>query len=180
MRIICFIVLLMFACRLPAADLPAPMMDGAWSIGSNFQPADSMQFVSRISREQLARTPAWNPDSEFPPLSPRKAADLAQAMLHKIAAGRRWAQSDISLKPFDVATDEGDHRDVRWLYVLHYGLLNDVDNNQSGSLFILVLMDGTVIEPKPVTPKPVIPKPPIVNTNTPSVKTNVPAKPPGA
>jgi hypothetical protein len=172
MRVICFLVLFLLAFRLPSADSPAPMMDGAWSIGSELMNPDSVQFMSRITRDQLARTPAWTDDSEFPPLSPRKAEDLAQAMLHKVAGERRWAQPDISLKPFDVTSDDGDHREVRWLYILHFGLLSNTDNNQAGSFNIIVLMDGTVMEPRPVVPKPVVPKPP--TTNAPPAKAAAP------
>src|ERR1035438_6370633 len=107
MRVICFLVLLAIAFRLPAADSPAPMMDGAWSIGRELLNPDPVQFMSRITRDPLARTPAWKEDSEFPPLSPRKAEDLAQAMLRKVVGERRWTQPDISLKPFDVTSDDG-------------------------------------------------------------------------
>jgi len=172
MWVIRFLVLFLLAFRLPAADSPAPMMDGAWSIGSELLNPDSVQFMSRITREQLARTPVWKEDSEFPPLSPRKAQDLAQAMLRKLAGERHWAQPDIYLKPFDVTSDDGDHREVRWLYVLHFGLLSNTDNNQAGSFNIIVLMDSTVMEPRLVTPKPVIQKPPA--TNAPPAKAAVP------
>ena len=36
-----FLVLLALAIRLPAADAPAPMMDSAWSIGSELLNPDS-------------------------------------------------------------------------------------------------------------------------------------------
>jgi hypothetical protein len=158
----------MLAFRLPAADSPVPMMDNAWSIGSELQMSEPVQFMSRITREQLARTPAWDPASEFPPLSPRKAEEASRAMLKKLLGERRWSRPDITLKPFDVTADDGDHREIRWLYVLHFGLLSDMDNNQAGSLNIIVLMDGTVMEPRLVVPKPVVPKPP--TTNAPPAK----------
>lgn len=168
MRIICFIVLFVLACRLPAANSPAPMMDGTWSIGSELLNPDPVQFTSQVSREQLARTPAWDEGSEFPPLSPRKAEDLAQAMLHKIAGGRHWTRPEITLKPFDVTTDAGDHREIRWIYVLHFGLVNDVDNNDGGSFNIIVLMDDTAVPPKPMAPKLTVAKP--MTTNAPPTK----------
>ena len=172
MRILGFLVLFVLAYRLSAADSPAPMMDGAWSIGSELLNPDPVQFMSRVVREQLARTPVWKEDSEFPPLSPRKAQDLAQMMLRKVAGERHWAQPDIYLKPFDVTSDDGDHREVRWLYVFHFGLLSNRDNNQAGSFNIIVLMDGTVMEPRAVVPKPVVPKP--STTNAPPVKAAAP------
>jgi hypothetical protein len=47
-----------------------------------------------------------------------------------------------------------------------------MDNNQAGSLNIIVLMDGTVMEPRPVVPKPVIQKSPA--TNAPPAKAAAP------
>jgi hypothetical protein len=166
MRILGFLVLLAFVFRLSAADSPVPLMDNVWSIGSELQTSAPVQFMSRVTREQLARTPAWDPASEFPPLSPRKAEEASRAMLKKLLGERRWSRQDILLKPFDVTTDDGDHREIRWLYVLHFGLLTDT-GDESGAFNIIVLMDGTVMEPKPVAPKPVIQKPPATNAPPP-------------
>jgi hypothetical protein len=166
MRILAFLALLALAFRLPAADSPAPMMDNVWSIGSELNTSEPVQFMSRVTREQLARTPAWDPASEFPPLSPRKAEESSRAVLGKILGGRRWSQPDIYLKPFDVTADDGDHREIRWLYVLHFGLLSDT-GDESGAFNIIVLMDGTAMEPKPVAPKPVIQKSPTTNAPAP-------------
>jgi len=171
MRILVFLVLSALAFRLPAADSPAPLMDNAWSIGSDLQTSGPVQFMSRITRDQLARTPAWDPASEFPPLSPKKAEEASRAMLEKILGGRRWTRPDFSLKPFDVATDDGGHREIRWLYVLHFGLLSD-PGGDSGAFNIIVLMDGTAMEPKTVVPKPVIQKSPA--TNAPPAKAAAP------
>ena len=162
MRILSFLVLVAVAFRLPAADSPAPLMDNAWSIGSELQTSAPVQFMSRVTRDQLARTPVWDPTNEYPPLSPRKAEEAARAVLKKSLGDRRWIRPDISLKPFDVTADDGDHREIRWLYVLHFGLLSD-PGGDSGAFNIIVLMDGTSIEPKPVAPKPVIQKPPATN-----------------
>jgi len=162
MRILGFFVLLVLAFRLPAADSPAPMMDNAWSIGSELNTSEPVQFMSRVTREQLARTPVWDPASEFPPLSPRKAEESARAMLKKVLGERRWSRQDILLRPFDVTADDGDRREIRWLYVLHFGLLSDT-GNESGAFNIIVLMDDTAMEPRPVAPKPVIQKPPATN-----------------
>ncbi len=171
MRILGFLVLSVLAFRLPAADSPAPMMDNVWSIGSELQTSELVQFMSRVTREQLARTPVWDPAGEFPPLSPRKAEEASRAMLKKVLGERRWSLQDISLEPFDVTTDAGDHREIRWLYVLHFGLLTDT-GDESGTFNIIVLMDGTVMEPKPVVPKPVIQKSP--TTNAPPAKAAAP------
>ncbi len=167
MRILGVLVLMAVAIRLPAEDSPAPMMDSAWSIGSDLQTSALVQFMSRVTRDQVARTPVWDPTNEFPPLSPRKAEESARAMLKKVLGERRWVRPEFTLKPFDVTADDGGHREIRWLYVLHFGLLSD-PGGDSGAFNIIVLMDDTAMEPKPVVQKPVVQKPPA--TNAPSAK----------
>jgi hypothetical protein len=159
MRIVYIIILFVLAFRLQAADLSAPLMESEWSIKSYLMvghPA-MVQFISTLTHDQLAKTPAWQQDSEFPPLSPRKAEDLALAMLHKITGERHWTQPDISLRAFDVEQGSSGHRDIRWIYVLQFRLLGTMDF-ESGSLNIIVLMDGTVIEPKRTDEKRFIPE----------------------
>jgi hypothetical protein len=149
MRLIFIIVLSMLAFKLQATDLPAPLMEDEWTIKSDFLSIHPSQFVSKLTRDELIKTPAWQQDSEFPPLSPRKAEDLAIAILHNIMGGRNWTQPDISLQAFDVRRGSNSYRDVRWIYVLHFGLLGE-KAYEGGSFNIIVLMDGTAIVPKPV------------------------------
>jgi hypothetical protein len=141
------------AAGLHAADMVAPSLSDDWSVKSDFKTLHSIQFVSRLTHDQLVKTPAWQSDSEYPPLSPRKAEKLALAMLHTIMGERDWSQPNISLKAFDVGQDSSGQRDVRWFYVLQFGLVSPAAY-EGGSFNIIVLMDGTVIEPKRVDNKP--------------------------
>jgi hypothetical protein len=153
------VIILLSLVSLHAADLLAPLLTDEWSIRSDLMVDHPMpvQFISTLTRDQLAKTPTWQQGSEFPPLSPRKAEDLALAMLHKIASERHWTQPDISLRAFDVEQGSSGHRDIRWIYVLQFRLVGTMDF-ESGSLNIIVLMDGTVIEPKRVDVKLFIPE----------------------
>src|ERR1700722_15641847 len=152
MRVIAIIFLCLFVASLLADDSPAPYLD-EWSVRSDLllfapygepKPAD---FVSTLTRVRLVKTPAWQEGSEYPPLSPRKAKDIALEALHKIMGERRWEQPDISLRAFDVTTGVSKHRELRWIYVLSFRIL-PVTDYENGSFNIIVLMDGTAIEPK--------------------------------
>ena len=146
----------LFAVGLLADDSPAPYLD-EWSVRSDSTPfvphgePKALDFVSTLTRARLIKTPAWRDGSEYPPLSPRKAEEIAREALHKIMGERRWEQPDISLKAFDVTTAASTHRELRWIYVLNFRIL-PVADYEYGSFNIIVLMDGTAIEPKPVTP----------------------------
>jgi hypothetical protein len=149
MRIVIIILSSLFACKLQAADLSALLLSDEWSIRSDLMVGRPVpvQFLSKLDRGQLAKNSAWQEGSEHPPLSPGKAKDIALAMLHKIAGEQHWTQPDISLRAFDIEPGSSGHREIRWIYVLQFTLLGTM-GFESGSLNIIVLMDGTAIEPQ--------------------------------
>ncbi len=149
MRTVLIFLLSLLAFSLQAADLSAPALSDEWSIRSDLMVGRPVpaQFVSKVTRDQLAKTPAWQAGSEHPPLSPRKAEGIALAMLHKIAGDQHWMQPDISLRAFDVEHGSSGHREIRWIYVLQFKLLGAM-GFESGSLNIVVLMNGTAIKPQ--------------------------------
>lgn len=155
-QVMCKVIILLslFAFSLQAADLPAPILFDKWSVSSDLMVdhPSPVQFISTFTRDQLAQTPAWPQEREHPPLAPRKAEDLALAMLRKIAGERRWTQPDISLRAFDVTQGGSGQREIRWIYVLQFRLMGTMDF-ESGSVNIIVFMDGTVIEPRRVDEK---------------------------
>lgn len=101
---------------------------------------------SRVTREQLLKTPVWRVQDDSPPLSPRQADDLATARFQKLVKDvtlskdtKFFMRDSISL------VDMGDN--LHWVYVVSF--------KWTGAVFgpppqvrIMVLMDGTVIEPK--------------------------------
>ena len=106
--------------------------------------ADGQKFEWRISESRLLATPAWSPDSQSVPLSPDKAWQIA----------RDWSQAHgyskphllmVMLQPFSAPkTSEGAHG--RFYYHIEC-------SSPEHSVFarVVVLMDGTVIEPHQVT-----------------------------
>jgi len=159
---IAIILLLLLPVRLNAGDSSAPLLTHEWSIKSQFLGIAPAQLVSTISREELIKTPIWQPGKDYPQLSPRKAEDLALAQLTKMMGKRQWTTPDISLRAFDLEHGNGYHPDIRWIYVLQFRFLG-IRDNEGGYANIIVLMDGTVVEPKRVTsnttpdPTPAVP-----------------------
>lgn len=122
-----------------------------WSNTSQFIGIPPGEFTSSISRDELIKTPAWPLWSAYPPLSAGKAERLALGTLAKVMGKQNWMTPDISLQAFDV-TRGGGRRDIRWIYVLHFTLLG-VTDFEGGHANIVVLMDGTVIQPRMVDGK---------------------------
>jgi len=97
-----------------------------------------------ITREQLAKTPAWLEDQPNPPLPPRRAVIVAFAYLGTLFADAgEWRLGTIALIPV---------RD-RWVYSIEF-----TEPRRSGcadcfsSPFrVLVMMDGTAVS-APISP----------------------------
>jgi hypothetical protein len=104
---------------------------------------DGKTFESQVSPEEIARTPAWLPEAENPPLSARRAIQTSRQQMEAIVADRSvWRLDSVQL------LDMGDH--LHWMYLVEFERQypEDVAVYGDHSLRILVLMDGTVITPK--------------------------------
>jgi hypothetical protein len=101
-------------------------------------------FFITVKPEALRRTPAWQPTTKEPPLSPLKAILLAERKSRQLepASGKySWVLDDASLKAAN---------DNRYYYrVTFYSHPPDaVSLKYPPYLRLLVLMDGTVPEPE--------------------------------
>jgi hypothetical protein len=129
---------LMF-CFLAAVSAEEP--SGSYSA---YGQVDNQHFKAEVSLEQIRKTPQGSPQTEeLPPLSPGRAQVIARRALERVLpSGQTWQLDAVRI----VGGALGRH----WLYevaftreyppgVAVYG----------GDRFdILVLMDGTVVEPK--------------------------------
>jgi hypothetical protein len=98
------------------------------------------EFKTQVTREQVAKTPAWAASADFPPLSARKAERLAVAKFHKLLPDKSdWERKRIVIESI------GD--DAHWYYRVEFAPVEPQLGRQ-GSLEIVVLMDGKVIEPE--------------------------------
>jgi len=110
---------------------------------------DDQHFKSTASLEQIRKAPKWSPDTEeFPPLPPGRAEAIARRQLDRIIPARQaWYVDAVRI----VAVVEGTH----WLYEVSFRRQYPPDVAVYGGDYIdlLVLMDGTSIEPKRI-PRP--------------------------
>lgn len=101
--------------------------------------ANGKQFKVEVSRAAIAKAPQWKPDSDHPPLTARKALDLAKVVrerLVKDGTDFKWRLLSIQLTPYDERQDG-------WYWVVSYG----GNSGRKLPFRLAVLMDGSVPEP---------------------------------
>jgi hypothetical protein len=121
----------MFAAALHA-DVFSSYMLSSYTVGKRFD--------FEVTGERVLKTPAWKADADAPPLPPRKADQLATAKFRQlIPDAKNWKRERIALE------DAGDG--LHWIYIVEFrqsGTFNGVPP----FLKVIVLMDGTVVEPR--------------------------------
>ena len=140
MRALIFIILLAFVTQALASETES------YAISSL---AHGKELECKITREQLSKTPIWRTQDEFPPLSPRKAEKAATTRFHQLFTDlKHFKCMDIILeKPFF-----GDGYDGHWIYLVQF-VPEEFEIGTNDRIQIMVLMDGTVIDPKPTDAK---------------------------
>jgi hypothetical protein len=106
--------------------------------------AEGKSFVVGIEDEDLLKSPAWKSDAQNPPLSARKAIELAteqQKALVKDSKGHKWEFVTADLTP-DTSVD-------RWYWEVTFTAHVRPGGTPPGfeSLRVIVLMDGRVLKP---------------------------------
>ncbi|HEV2704759.1 MAG TPA: hypothetical protein VGV59_02475 [Pyrinomonadaceae bacterium] len=102
-------------------------------------------YSHKASEWDLANAPLWNPAREDPPLSMRKAVELARESL------RRYVK-----KPDDMSLERIELKQLgvdKWIYMVAFYCWEGTCEDEAGRYFRIYLrMDGSVIEPesKPV------------------------------
>jgi hypothetical protein len=100
------------------------------------------KYEFHITDQDLQRTPAWPSNQENPPLSARRAIDIASKQVATILPnGKDWRLYEITLRPI------GD----RWVYLVQFlePLRGDTDGQQLSSGFqLVVLMNGAAVPPR--------------------------------
>jgi hypothetical protein len=99
-----------------------------------------------LTTEDLERSPSWKTSADNPPLSAKKALQLATAKRLQIAKDRpdwKWELESLALKQADDTTD-------KWFWLVHFECFPTKGGIGGGlpDLRLVVLMDGRVIEPK--------------------------------
>lgn len=101
------------------------------------------KYEFHIADQDLEKTPAWPANQENPPLSPRRAIDIATKQLASILPnGKDWRLYEVTLRPV------GD----RWVYLVQFlePLRGDANNGRqlSSGFQLVVLMNGTAVSPR--------------------------------
>jgi hypothetical protein len=129
------------AVSLVVAAVLTPAVRGEWQKHLSY--AFGKKYTVAPSEVEIARSPAWKKDAENPPLSARKALELANAKkdaLVKDGKDYAWYLDSLSLHPGG---------DDKWYWLAHYLVRHKQDSTGPGTwLRLMVLMDGTVVEPK--------------------------------
>ena len=100
------------------------------------------KYEFHITDQDLQKTPSWPANQENPPVSARRAIDIASKYLATLLPnGKDWRLYQITLKPI------GD----RWIYLVEFlePLRGDAGAQQLSSGFqIVVLMNGVAVVPR--------------------------------
>jgi hypothetical protein len=112
-------------------------------VGQRFSASsEGKKFEFSVGYVEVRRTPPWSRDNDNPPLSPLKAEDLAikkLGVLLKDSSG--WTCQEIKL----TNCGDGSH----WFYVVEFmKSLEDPISLPLQRMLVVVLMDGTIPEPK--------------------------------
>jgi hypothetical protein len=100
------------------------------------------KYDFRVTDQELSRTPAWPAAEENPPLSARRAIEIAAKHLATLLPdGKDWRLHQVTLKPVD----------DRWIYLVEFlePLRGDGSGQQLyGGFQIVVLMNGVPVAPR--------------------------------
>jgi hypothetical protein len=100
------------------------------------------KYEFRIPDQDLQKTPAWAPDQDNLPFSPRRAIDVAKNQIAMLLPnGKEWRLYEVTLRPID----------NHWVYLVQFlePLRADGGSQQVSNGFqVVVLMNGTAVMPK--------------------------------
>jgi hypothetical protein len=120
----------------------------AWTASSESGDNDSdvvlsRRYTTRITAEHRQRSPAWDDGAENPPLSAKQAKALATQMKDSVVKDSDthwWGLHGLTLRPMD----------GKWIWVVTFRehTRNGISTGPATELDIVVMMDGTALEPK--------------------------------
>ena len=104
---------------------------------------EGVLYFFQTTRGSLRATPKWKSDAEFPPLSPRRAEEVALQRAQQMRPDvLKWHRENISLQ-------ESDHD--AWFYLVRFWRGDRAITGLPHFLDVPVLMDGRAL---PATTKP--------------------------
>lgn len=136
------LVALLFFSLSAAAPQPPATSTGGEMVARWASYARGERWVSILLRSDLERSPEWVESEETPPLSPRRAVEVARAQMAKVVPDAvAWPLHSIRLLPV------GGPR--RWVYIVSFSVPPPTTvGGLAGSPFeIVVLMNGEAVPP---------------------------------
>jgi hypothetical protein len=113
---------------------------------SHFSYFEGNRYAFIISEEKYAAMRAWNPNSsDFPPVPPGRALQIAEERLRKILIPNNygWRLEAVALEPVNEFYSDG-----KWMYVVHFRyFINGLSTGVWPSMNFIVTMDGELVEP---------------------------------
>jgi len=121
---------------------PFPVSGGLVTSYSAIGKMDDKHYEFKVSEEDILRTPIWKPDVDFPPLSARKAQEIARREMQALLGSgkEQWILRETTI------ADMGDG--MHFVYVIQFEPPLGVSCIGCEFIRMLVLMDGTI--PKPI------------------------------
>ncbi len=105
----------------------------------------SKRYTVTIRKTALENSPVWQEDADNPPLSARKAMQLADKTMEPLVGADNFTLQSAQLVRAD--RFNSDHKG-KWYWLLHYGpATSDPTGSRLDHLRLVVLMDGTVVAP---------------------------------
>lgn len=99
-----------------------------------------------LTKSALAKAPHWQKDDEFPPLSPKKAQEIALVLAKSLRPEvTNWNLDRISLEPIG---------DTDWIYLVIFQDFSGPIFGVPWELQIPVYLDGSTVVPKVKPLKP--------------------------
>lgn len=108
------------------------------------------RYRFEITSEMLARSPSWNDEVDHPPVPPGKAIRLANTLKNKLVKDSKNFKWHLMSATLDNDWWSGAAPGRKWWWTIRYEahVREGMSTGIPDHLVLVVLMDGTVIEPK--------------------------------
>ena len=138
-------VLFLFMCVFNPlnAELVSAQTCGTGGIVTSAKGDDGKVISVSIDGSEMWRTPIWVIDRSDPPLSVKRAAQIASAWAARKYPTKTTEVDSIMLRSLP-CTDGSD----RWYYFFYFYSVSEKRRTHELGNWLVVLMDGSVIEPR--------------------------------
>jgi hypothetical protein len=126
---------LLLSAVLPVFGEPSGFISASGKIGDKY-------YEFKASEADVLRTPIWKSDAGSPPLSPRKAQEIASRQMQELLGSgkKQWLIRETTIM--------NTHFGLHFVYVVQFEPPLEQGCTGCDFIRIMVLMDGTV--PKPI------------------------------